>query len=67
MIDDTSVCGCSVNFSDIDECETDNGGCEQHCKNVPGAVECSCERGLQIDTSNGKTCVGKFIKLYMCE
>lgn len=44
----------------VDDCAVNNGGCEQLCANVPGgAVECSCGAGLQIDTTNGKSCVGK--------
>lgn len=50
-------------FSDVDECEIDNGGCEQLCKNMPGSFECACQPGLQIDTSNGKACVGKLWSL----
>jgi Coagulation Factor Xa inhibitory site len=44
---------------DIDECQTNNGGCEQICRNQPGSYECTCNDGLQIETTDGKRCVGK--------
>lgn len=46
-------------FTDIDECEINNGGCEHICKNQLGSFSCSCPTGLQL-SSNGKTCVGEF-------
>lgn len=45
-------------FLDIDECISNNGDCEQHCINKPGSYDCGCEVGLQIETTNGKTCIG---------
>lgn len=49
----------SKTILDIDECQDNNGGCEQKCQNKLGSFECSCNSGLQIDTTNGKTCIGK--------
>ncbi|CEM18121.1 unnamed protein product [Vitrella brassicaformis CCMP3155] len=33
---------------DIDECETNNGGCEHTCNNTVGSFECSCDEGYQL-------------------
>lgn len=38
-------------FSDIDECLTVNGGCEQNCSNVIGSFYCSCVGGYELDSS----------------
>ena len=32
---------------DIDECQTDNGGCLQKCDNIPGSFQCSCHHGYE--------------------
>ncbi|CDW52674.1 bone morphogenetic protein [Trichuris trichiura] len=40
---------------DRDECEVDNGGCEQICKNMIGSYVCECESGY-ILASDGHHC-----------
>ncbi|XP_054732983.1 fibrillin-1 [Anastrepha obliqua] len=60
-------CSCFEGFSldpndyaschDINECQLNNGGCEQICNNLPGSYQCACEQGLQIDTLTGNTCI----------
>ena len=46
---------------DIDECETDNGGCEQICVNTLGSQLCSCRPGFTlILTGSGVVCLGWF-------
>ena len=47
---------CSV--LDIDECQSDNGGCEQVCTNIEGSFECSCRTGYAL-VANGANCAGK--------
>ncbi|XP_058835886.1 fibrillin-1-like isoform X2 [Topomyia yanbarensis] len=42
---------------DINECDNENGGCQQICTNKPGSFECSCQSGLQIDVLDGKSCI----------
>ena len=50
---------CSPYFvSDLEECQTDNGGCEQTCTNTVGSFECSCDPGYNL-ASNGLNCNGK--------
>lgn len=42
---------------DIDQCLTNNGGCEQVCINLAPGFECACFQGYVLD-SNGTTCSG---------
>ena len=44
-------------ISDIDECASDNGGCEQNCHNNNGSYTCSCNTGY---ASNGFHGCGKY-------
>jgi len=48
----------SSSYSDIDECATSNGGCEQICNNTIGSFYCSCDTGYQLDV-NGLNCTGE--------
>ena len=41
--------------TDIDECQTDNGQCEQICVNLPGSFSCVCYDGYQLE-NDGKRC-----------
>ena len=45
-----STCDYLINwcFSDIDECQTNNGGCNQTCTNTIGSFECSCGTGYTL-------------------
>ncbi|KAI8488027.1 hypothetical protein Bbelb_341450 [Branchiostoma belcheri] len=40
---------------DIDECDTDNGGCAQMCTNNVGSFECSCNAGYVLN-ADGMSC-----------
>ena len=42
---------------DINECVSQNGGCEQSCQNTIGSHSCSCLSGYLID-NNGYNCTG---------
>lgn len=42
-------------MTDIDECEEDNGNCEQECINTPGSFQCRCGSGFQL-REDGRTC-----------
>lgn len=37
---------------DYDECQVNNGGCEDRCDNLPGSYRCSCSAGLRLGTNN---------------
>lgn len=41
--------------ADIDECDEDNGSCEQECVNTPGSFQCRCAGGFQL-REDGRTC-----------
>ena len=51
-----SVLTCDV--VDIDECDTENGGCSSAatCTNIVGSFTCECKTGY---TGGGFTCDGK--------
>ena len=35
---------------DIDECASNNGGCNQTCNNTDGSFTCSCDSGYTLDS-----------------
>ena len=41
--------------SDINECDSANGGCGQTCVNLPGSYECSCNEGYILG-GDGRSC-----------
>lgn len=49
---------CSLLFTDINECATDNGGCDHTCTNTDGAFFCTCDDGYSTPDV-GFTCIGK--------
>ena len=42
---------------DINECEINNGGCDQKCLNTAGTYQCDCFEGF-IYNSTTKECKG---------
>ncbi len=44
-------------FTDINECNINNGDCEHTCTNTDGTFSCSCITGYELD-SNGFNCSG---------
>ena len=44
---------------DINECDTDNGGCNQTCTNTHGSFQCSCEEGFTL-AADKLDCDGEF-------
>ena len=43
--------GFSANFfTDLDECSTNNGGCQHICKNTIGSYKCYCQNGFVLHT-----------------
>ncbi len=51
-------------FIDINECATNNGGCNQVCTNTIGGFYCSCRQGFEFQPGNfpstniGRQCLG---------
>ena len=50
----------SCNVSDINECLTNNGGCDHQCDNSIGSYSCSCRDGYRLNIDN-HTCEGTCI------
>ena len=51
-------------FIDVDECQFNNGGCEQICIDEIPLFQCRCKEGYTLD-SNGRNCSGMYIKLIL--
>uniref|UniRef100_T1IXR4 Uncharacterized protein n=1 Tax=Strigamia maritima TaxID=126957 RepID=T1IXR4_STRMM len=46
--------GCSrQDCRDVDECLTENGGCQHKCVNSQGTYGCQCKNGFELYTKNG--------------
>ena len=46
-----------MHFIDTQECNNNNGGCDQNCYNTFGSYYCTCNNGYNL-TSNGHSCIG---------
>ena len=44
--------------SDINECQTDNGGCTHECNNTDGSYNCLCWNGYEL-TRDDHDCTGE--------
>ena len=44
----------------VNECFTDNGGCEEVCTDTLTGYVCGCNEGYQL-TEDGHTCEGSFL------
>ena len=44
--------------SDINECRSHNGGCEQGCVNIRGSHRCTCRTGYKLQKDK-RSCRGK--------
>lgn len=42
---------------DIDECRSQNGGCQHTCINLRGTYKCQCPAGQRLQP-DGRTCTG---------
>ena len=47
-------------YLDIDECLSENGGCEQNCHNQVGNFYCTCDSGYNMN-DNKLDCDGKMV------
>ena len=45
-------------YTDIDECQSSNGGCTHKCNNTIGSYYCSCHEGYEL-SNDSHTCIGK--------
>ena len=50
-------------FTERDECEVNNGGCQQLCEDTLGAFRCACLPGFKL-SANKKDCEGQIIMDY---
>ena len=49
--------GLPFTSTDIDECASNDGGCDQVCTNTEGSFVCACDPGYQRNM-NGTMCEG---------
>ena len=54
----SQACPSYITFADIDECDTDNGGCIQACIDTEGSYSCDCYQGY-TSTDDGISCSSK--------
>ena len=54
--------GLHHSFTDINECDSNNGGCEHNCINSDGSYTCTCDNGY--DVVNFTNCSG--MSLHSC-
>lgn len=47
-----------LSCKDVDECATNNGGCEQKCVNIVGSWHCECDLDGFALADDNKSCVG---------
>ena len=55
LLEESMVENLSPIFSDIKECEQDNGGCDHICTESEGSFQCSCRSGFNLE-SDGRSC-----------
>ena len=48
-------CSSFQQIIDINECANNNGGCSDHCNNIPASYSCACRQYADLD-SDGKHC-----------
>ena len=42
-------------YTDVNECDTNNGDCDQNCVNLEGSYECTCNSGFLL-SGDGRIC-----------
>ena len=58
-------CDTFLFITDVNECETENGGCAHSCFNYEGGFNCSCDVGYVL-SANESDCIGKSNIPYTC-
>ena len=43
-----------LSLADIDECQTNNGGCQHRCINTNGSHQCACNKGHFLNADKVK-------------
>lgn len=46
----------AVFITDVDECQTNNGGCQHECHNSIGSYRCSCHNGYVLEPTEQMNC-----------
>lgn len=46
--------------ADVNECSSDNGGCQHVCNNTLGSFTCFCRDGYQLLDVDRSSCVGEY-------
>lgn len=54
-----------LNTIDVNECNTDNGGCHHNCTNAEGSFTCSCKDGFHL-RDDDLNCDGIWCDLHTC-
>ena len=56
-------------YIDINECASDNGGCDHTCTNTKGSYYCTCKSGYELHSDehscNGRLCYFQWINSAM--
>ena len=50
-----------MNVADINECKTNNGGCDQKCTDTEGSFYCDCKIGYRLGYDQ-LSCIRKLIR-----
>ena len=56
----------NASTADINECSTNNGGCQHDCVNMRGSHECRCRSGFQL-SSNRQSCTGMYVSSFIVD
>ena len=55
---DLTLLHINVYQSDINECNSNKGNCQQSCHNSVGSYRCTCGSGYSL-MADGRSCAGK--------
>ena len=57
---DINLTVCFLPIYIVNECEMNNGGCEQECVDLPRLFRCNCGPGFNL-AANERSCDGKHV------
>ena len=53
----------SIPILDVNECDSNNGGCSDYCINSPGSYNCTCRQYADLDADERHcTCIAGFMQ-----